>query len=200
MSWQVSGRSMELCSCNMLCPCWLGPEGKPDTDWCGGAFAFDIERGNSDGVDLAGTTVAVGALWPGNFFSGNGTARLYVSEDASAEQRRELEAIFSGRKGGLLAPLWGAVVKQWLPVEITRVDIEWGDKPTLAVGKVGDVTLTPLKDQAGRATKVTGAAAQGAFQLESMDLASSKGSRWADPGLREWQGDSGTMHRFSWSA
>ena len=30
MGWQLSGRSVELCSCKMLCPCWLGPEGSPD--------------------------------------------------------------------------------------------------------------------------------------------------------------------------
>ena len=30
MSWKVSGRSIELCSCKMLCPCWLGPDGEPD--------------------------------------------------------------------------------------------------------------------------------------------------------------------------
>ena len=50
MSWQLSGRSLELCNCKMLCPCWLGPEGQP-------------------------------------------------------EQRRSLEAIFTGKNGGLLAPL-----------------------------------------------------------------------------------------------
>ncbi|MBI3048681.1 MAG: hypothetical protein HYY76_10275 [Acidobacteria bacterium] len=56
-----------------------------------------------------------------------------------------------------------------------------------------------MKDQAGRSTKVEGAPAQAAFQPESMDLASAKGNRWSDPKLREWQGDSGTLHRFSWS-
>ena len=199
MPWQLAGRSMELCNCNMLCPCWLGPEGKPDQVWCGGAFAFDIERGNSDGLDLSGTKVALAAQWPGNFFGGNGTARLYISESADAQQRQELEAIFSGKRGGLLAPLWAAVVTQWLPAEVTKVEISWAATPTLVVGGVGQVKLTPLKDQAGRSTKVAGAAAQGAFQLESMDLASSKGSRWSDPKLREWQGDSGTMHQFNWS-
>jgi hypothetical protein len=200
MSWQLAGRSMELCNCNMLCPCWLGPEGKPDQGWCGGAFGFDIEKGSSDGVDLSGTRVALAAQWPGNFFGGNGTARLYLSESANAQQRQELEAIFLGKKGGLLAPLWAAVITQWLPTEITKIDIGWGETPMLAVGGVGQVKLTPMKDQSGRATKVAGAAAQGAFQLESMDLASSKGSRWTDPKLREWQGDSGTMHQFNWSA
>jgi len=200
MAWQLSGRSVELCSCSMLCPCWLGPEGKPDQGWCAGAFGFDIERGNSDGVNLGGTRVVLAAQWPGNFFGGNGTARLYLGDGASAQQRQELEAIFSGKKGGLFAPLWDAVITNWLPTEITKIDIGWGDTPTLSVGTFGQAKLTPLKDQAGRSTKVQGAAAQAAFQLASMDLASSKGSRWSDPKLREWQGDSGTLHQFNWSA
>ena len=84
--------------------------------------------------------------------------------------------------------------------EATKIEIGWGDSPSLRVGTVAEVTLTPLKDQAGRPTRVEGAAAQAAFQLASMDLASSKGSRWSDPQLREWQGDSGTLHEFNWSA
>ena len=200
MAWQLSGRSMELCSCKMLCPCWLGPEGQPDQGWCGGAFAFDVQRGSSDSVDLSGTKVALSFVWPGNFFGGNGTARCYIGDDAKPEQRRELEAIFTGKKGGLLAPLWGAVVSSWLPTEATRIEIGWGDSPSLSVGNVAQAKLTPLKDQAGRPTRVEGAAAQAAFQLASMDLASSKGSRWSDPKLREWQGDSGTLHEFNWSA
>ena len=55
MSWQLSGRSVELCSCKVLCPCWLGPEGTPDQGWCGGTLGFDIQRGISDGIDLDGT-------------------------------------------------------------------------------------------------------------------------------------------------
>ena len=186
MGWQASGRSVELCNCNMLCPCWLGPEGKPDEGWCG--------------ADLGGTKVALTAGWPGNFFGGNGTARLYVDEGASPEQRRELEAIFSGKKGGVLEGLWGAVIGKWLPTETTRVEIGWGESPSLRVGNVGEATLAPLKDGTGKPTRIEGAAAQAAFQFASMDLASSKGSRWSDPQLRQWQGDSGTLAQFDWSA
>jgi hypothetical protein len=47
---------------------------------------------------------------------------------------------------------------------------------------------------------VQGAAAQAAFQSASMQVASSKGSRWSDPELRPWEGDSSTLHTFTWSA
>ena len=200
MVWSVSGRSIELCSCKMLCPCWLGAEGEPDQGWCSGAFAFDIQEGNADGVSLGGFKVAFTGEWPGNFFGGNGTARLYIDEGANADQRRELEAIFSGKKGGHLEALFGAVITKWLPAQATKIDIQWGDNPSLTVGTVGQGRLQPMKDAAGRPTKVQGAAAQAGFQIESMDLASSKGSRWADPELRSWEGDSGTLHSFNWSA
>ena len=200
MAWKVSGQSMELCSCNMLCPCWLGPDGQPDKGWCGGGFAFDVQEGSADGVNLNGTRVFLAAEWPGNFFLGSGTARLYIGEGASADQRRELEAIFSGNKGGHLEPLFGAVISKWLPAQTAKIDIGWGDNPSLTVGSVGQATLQPMKDAAGRPTRVQGAAAQAGFQIESMGLASSKGSRFADPDMRAWEGDSGTLHTFNWSA
>jgi len=200
MAWQVSGQSLELCSCKMLCPCWLGPEGQPDQGWCGGAFVFDVRSGKSDGVDLGGSKVVLGAEWPANFFHGNGTARLYIDAHASADQQRELGAIFAGNKGGHLEGLFGAVVSKWLPVQLTNIDVKWGDNPSVTVGEVGRVNLQPIKDPAGRPTKVQGAAAQAGFQIDSMDLASSKGSRWTDPDMRAWEGDSGTLHSFNWSA
>jgi hypothetical protein len=200
MAWSMRGRSMELCSCTMLCPCWLGPEVEPDQGWCSGVFAFDIQEGNSDGVDLGGSKVAFTGEWPANFFGGNGTARVYVDERASADQRRELEAIFSGKKGGHLEALFGAVITKWLPAQATTVDLQWGDNPSLTVGNVGRASLKPIKDPAGQPTKVQGAAAQAGFQIDGMDLASARGSRWADPDLRGWEGDSGTLHAFSWKA
>ena len=96
--------------------------------------------------------------------------------------------------------MFGAVIAKWLPAQAVAVDIKWGDKPSIKVGDVGQVTLDPVKDAAGRVTRVEGAAAQAGFQIEGMDLASSKGSKWSDPDLRAWTGDSGTIHKFNWQA
>ena len=43
-----------------------------------------------------------------------------------------------------------------------------------------------------------GAVGLGALQVESMHLANAKGSRWSDPDLRAWDGDSGSLQRFDW--
>ncbi len=200
MAWTVSGRSVELCNCEMMCPCWLGPEKEPDKGWCASGFAWDIQTGESNGVDLGGTKVAFRADWPNNFFAGEGTARLYIDEAASSDQRQELDAIFRGQAGGPIEGLWSAVIGDWLPTQETSIEIEWGETPTIKVGSVADLTMHPLKDANGKRATVQGAAAMAAFQIESMELASSAGNTWSDPDLRPLEGDSGTLHEFNWSS
>jgi len=200
MAWQVSGRSLDLCSCKMWCPCWLGPEIEPDEGWCAHTFAFEIRQGNSDGVDLSRTTVAMTGDWPANFYLGGGKARLYLDETATEDQRGELGAIFSGKKGGHLEKLWGAVIDEWLPAKVASVAISWGEKPTLSVNGIGQATMQPLSNGAGKPTIVSGAMSQAGLQIDSMNLASSDGSQWSDPDFRSWKGSSGNIHEFDWSS
>jgi hypothetical protein len=184
----------------MMCPCWLGPEGEPDQEWCSAAFGFEIETGQSDGVDLSDTRVALAADWPGNFFHGNGTGRLYLDARATKQQHAELEAIFSGKKGGMFQAVFGGVISSWRPAQVTNVDIQWGDTSSLTVGAVANAKLKALQDGTGKPTRVSGAVAHAALQIDGMQVASAKGSRWADPDMRSWDGDSGTLHSFDWSA
>ena len=101
MAWQMSGQLIESCSCNMFCPCWFTVQELMIMDrGCASAIAFRTRDGNSDGVPLGGRTVVFAVDFPGpTLFDGNGTARLYIDESASADQRRELEAICSGGRG-----------------------------------------------------------------------------------------------------
>jgi hypothetical protein len=199
MAWQISGEMMEFCNCRMMCPCWFGPEGEPDNTWCASAFGFTIANGQSDGVDLGGAKVAMAAEWPGNFFAGNGTARVYLDNRASDAQRRELAAIFGGQKGGMFAAVFGGVVSKWLPAQTVAINMASAATTSLSVGDVGKAELKPLQNGAGKPTNVTGSVAQGALQVEGMQLASAKGSRWADPQMRAWEADSGTLHSFAWN-
>ena len=200
MSWEISGQSIELCNCKMLCPCFFGPEGEPDEGWCGACLGFDVQAGSSNGVDLGNTKVVFLGEWPSNFFRGGGSARLYLDENNSVDQRAVLEKIFSGKDGGHLQPLWGATIDNWLPSSTATLDINWGDTPSIVVSDVGSATMKPLRDDNGQATRVTGAAAHLGFQWDGMDLASSIGSRWTDPDLQEWDGNSGTLHEFNWTS
>ncbi len=199
MAWRMTGRWIETCSCELFCPCWFGPPAAPDQGWCSGAVVADIEQGTSDGVDLSGLTVVFVGDWPGDFNLGNGTARLYIDERATVEQRRELEAICSGQKGGMWEA-FAASITQWRPAQAVKIDVQWGDSPTVRVGSIGQIGLQPLKDAAGRPAQVVGAAVMAALQLERLDVARSQGTQFADPEMRQWSsGGSGDVSSFNWT-
>ena len=63
----------------------------------------------------------------------------------------------------------------------------------------GDNLWTMDADGAGKTATVQGTAAQGAFQSTSMEIASAKGTRWTEPDVRDWEGDSGTLHKVHWA-
>lgn len=202
MGWQIKGQLIESCSCNMLCPCWFGVQELMvmDQGYCASALAFLVERGNSDGVDLAARSVVWAVDFPGpTLFDGNGTARLYVDEGASSEQRQELEAIFQGKKGGPMEPL-NALIAKWLPTQSSRIGVkEEGDVVTVDVGKVGQVRSERLRDAAGRAMTLQGGGFVADFHMEELELAPSS-SRWSDPDLRQFTTKSGGRGMFTWSA
>ena len=197
MAWHMTGQLIEACSCKSACPCTLGPA-EPDQGWCSGALTFSIQRGESDGVNLAGRKVVWLVDLPEDFVSGNGTVRVYVDDGADANQTRELDAIFTGKKGGP-GEVLASLVKTWLPTLQARIVIGGGDDPSVAVGDVGHVQLKRIADEKGRVAKLVNAPVLGAIQVETADLARSDGSRFADPKMRRWEsGGHGSMSPFSW--
>src|ERR1043165_6553875 len=103
MAWSLTAEVIESCSCNMLCPCWFAVKELMvfDRDYCATPLLFRIRQGSAEGVDLAGIALVVAVDFPGpTLFDGNATARLYLSDSASEEQRKELEPIFQGKRGG----------------------------------------------------------------------------------------------------
>jgi len=200
MAWHVAGQMHELCSCNFVCPCWFGPA-EPDRGWCSGAIIFAVRQGEADGIDLADRTVMLLADWPGDFWAGDGTARLYLDARATPEQRQALEDIFSGKRGGPMEPVSAAVIKEWLPAQTAPIEIDWGEAATTGrVGDVGQIEARRVTNDAGQPSTVQGAAAMAAFQLDRLQVARAAGSRFADPQLRRWDADSGTTGPFDWRA
>ena len=197
MGWHMTGQLIEACSCKAICPCVLGPA-EPDQGWCSGALTFVVQQGESDGVELRGRKVVFLIDLPKDFASGNGTARLYVDDGADGRQRQELESIFTGKKGGPGVVL-GSLVTKWLPTQTAAITIDEGDNPSVTVGALGKVRLQRIKDEAGRTTKLLNAPALGAVQVDTMDLARSDGSRFADPQMRRWEGGGhGSLSPFTW--
>lgn len=198
MAWKLSGQLLASCSCNLICPCLFGPA-KPDQGWCSGALVFDIRQGNADGVNLGGTKVVFAFDLPGDFLGGNGTGRLYIDEGASAEQRRELEAIFTGKKGGAFEML-NSLMTKWLPTETVKTEIA-ADQSSVRVGSVGELKLQLVQTEDGRQTTLQHAPIFVGFGVERSNVARGDGSQWSDPQMRRWtSGGEGGISAFTLSA
>ena len=202
MAWNVSGILSEACSCNVACPCWLGVKELMvmDQGWCDTTFLFQIEQGNSEGVELAGRIVVVAGDFPGpTLMDGNGTIRLYIDDGATDDQHRELEGIFSGAKGSPMEILAGLVTKL-LPTQIVKIDIQTENgNLTASVGSYGGIKSNPMKDEAGNPTVIQNAMLFQHLQFGDPQIAPS-GHRWTDPDLpRAFDTVSGSRTTFAWS-
>ncbi len=199
VGWQLSGRFHEFCNCDLLCPCLFDVTARPDQGWCGTVLIFDIERGGSNGVDLAGRRAVVAINIPSTFAEGNFTARLYLDDGADASQQGTLEQIFTGQQGGP----WEAVAPafaQWLPMKTAPITVQWGDTPEIVIGDVGRVVSVPRVDPSGRPTQVDGTEALAAFEFGApIQPARTNGSQFADPDLPGVEGNSGFMGTFRWT-
>jgi hypothetical protein len=205
MPWTVSGEMIETCSCNMLCPCWYGVRELMvmDQGWCASPILFRLRDGTADGVPLSGLTLALALFFPGpTLYDGNATARLYLEDTASADQRRALEPIMQGKRGGPMQILAG-LITTWLPTQTTPITVQEANGTIRAtVGRVGQIHSQRLKNDAGQPMTMqhVGFAVALQFDQQRAELAPSAGTRWADPDLpRQWESKSGAVGTFTWS-
>jgi hypothetical protein len=185
----------------MFCPCWFLVKELMimDQGWCASAIAFRVRVGNADSVNLGGRTLVFGVDFPGpTLFDGNATARLYLDEGASGDQRRELESIFQGQKGGPMAAI-SPLISKWLPTQAADISVkDEGESITITVANVGEVQSRRLQDGDGRGFELRGGGFVAALGMEVADLAPSA-STWSDPDLRKFETKSGARGDFTWS-
>src|SRR5215204_6007809 len=108
MAYEIEGRLLEVCTCNVLCPCWVGED--PDFKTCDTVIACGIEQGSIEGVNVDGLTMAVSAHIPKNILIPKSwKAVVFVDERATAEQEGVLLKLFTGQLGGAIADLAGLI-------------------------------------------------------------------------------------------
>jgi hypothetical protein len=103
MSWHIRGTYFESCNCDVICPCRRVngvPGGRSTHGVCMGVLSWLIEDGAVDDVDLSGLPVAMAIRYYDDKPRSPWTWVLYLDDEATAEQRAALEAIFSGALGG----------------------------------------------------------------------------------------------------
>ena len=117
MAWNIEGMYYENCSCDAVCPCtWSNLVRGATNDDCRVALLFEVEGGEIEGVDVAGTTCVVIMQTPRQMLEGNFKAGLIIDEDATAEQADMLTQVFSGAAGGPMAGL-APLIGEFLGVE-----------------------------------------------------------------------------------
>jgi hypothetical protein len=152
-TYDLYGQLLEVCSCDVLCPCWIGED--PDGGVCEGVVAWKVERGQVKGVDVSGLTLAVIAHIPGNVLHGNWKAVVALSDTATPEQEEAMLSVFTGQLGGPIADLAGLVgeVVAVEKVPITSNIVE--GKGKLIIGDLVEGDLEPYQGATGNTTALS---------------------------------------------
>ena len=200
MAWNLKGRYVETCSCDLICPCNASMAHGATYDYCRVVLGFDITEGEIEGTDIGGLKIAVIADTPKVMTEGNWRLGVFVDETASDEQADKLVAVFSGQLGGpmeAVVPLIG----EMRGVERAAIEItDDGLRHSVRVGDAIDFEIediVPFGVETGEPVRF-----QGMFHPVGSDLtmAEAKRSRINAFGI-EYEGKTGlSTSEFSWAA
>ena len=105
-AYSLEGTLLEACSCEVLCPCWIGED--PDMGYCHSFNAYHFERGTIRDVDVSGLSLVVVCIIPGNVLApASWRVVQFVDERADDDQLAAILDAYQGRLGGPLADLAG---------------------------------------------------------------------------------------------
>ena len=150
MAYKLEGSLLEVCTCKVLCPCWIGED--PDFGTCDGTFGWHIDKGEIEGVDVSGLTFGLLAHIPGNILEGNWRGVVFIDENASPEQEHALINVFTGKLGGPVAD-FASLIGEVVSVERAPIAFEVeGGKGTLKIGANVYASLEPYKGGTGAST------------------------------------------------
>jgi hypothetical protein len=150
MNYRVEGRLLEICTCKILCPCWVG--GDPDGGTCDSSMAWRIDAGTIEGIDVSGRTIALSIHMPGNVLKGRWRAVVYIDDQSTLEQYDAILKVWTGQLGGAIADLVGLISEV---ITVERVPIDFAvveGRGTLTVGQDVVAELAPFQGTTARPT------------------------------------------------
>jgi hypothetical protein len=153
MAYHLKGSLLEVCTCKILCPCWVGED--PDFGDCKSAMAWKFDEGTIDGVDVAGRTVALAVHIPGNVLDGNWKVTMFIDDGATDEQAEALQALYSGQKGGPIVDLIKLVGEVTSVEHVPITHTVEGGEGTLKIGDVAEARLAPFRGATGEVTTLS---------------------------------------------
>jgi hypothetical protein len=155
-AYDLEGSLLEVCTCDTLCPCWIGED--PDGGTCQSVLAYHFDRGTIKGVDVSGLTVASAVFIPGNILAGNWKQVLFIDDQASDEQAEAMIEMMTGKLGGPMADL-AQLVGERMAIERAAISHEVSDgKGTLRVGDFISAEMHPYAGPDGTTTTLNNSA------------------------------------------
>jgi hypothetical protein len=199
MSWNLTGSYFETCNCNVVCPCTASLALGATNDRCKVTLVFHIEKGEVEGTDVSGLTVAAIADTPKVMTDGNWRLGVFIDAAASDGQADKLGGVFSGSLGGPMAAL-GPLVSDSLGVQ--RAPIEVRQEGLMHSVRIGDAIdfevedVVPFGIESGQPAKLTGI-----FHPAGSELTIAHATRSKIDGFGiAYEGKSGfSTSQFSWS-
>lgn len=150
MAYRLEGSMLEVCSCHAICPCWIGLA--PDGGHCEGTIAWNFDKGDIDGVDVSGLTIAMASYIPGVAVDGNWKVAVFVDDKATPEQEEAILNVYTGKKGGPVADL-AQLIGEVVSVERAPItfDVE-KNRGSLRIGSDISGELQPFEGATGELT------------------------------------------------
>jgi hypothetical protein len=149
-AYELEGSLLEVCTCDTLCPCWIGED--PDGGTCQSVIAYHFDRGAIKGIDVSGLTIAAAVFIPGNILEGNWKQVLFIDDQASDEQAEAMTEMMTGKLGGPMADL-AQLVGERVAIERASISHEVSDgKGRLTVGDFISAEMHPYTGPDGTTT------------------------------------------------
>ena len=142
--WRIAGTYIEFCNCDPGCGCnFRGVPTSPEGN-CEAIITHVIERGEFDGLDLAGATVSWALWWPGPIHEKGGRGHAYVDCE-SDEQFDVLRRVWRGEEGYGLFEIFNSTLEEPSTVDRATLDVSVdGRNSRVSINGVGEAVMTPL--------------------------------------------------------
>ncbi len=145
--WHARGLLFENCSCQLVCPGHLHFEQLCTHERCRGYWAIRIDEGQFGGTALAGTRAIVAFDSPQRMLTGGWTEAIVLDAAATPDQRRALETILTGARGGPWAVLARFVGRR---LATRALPIEFDDEPATKRARIAGVLDASITNIRGR--------------------------------------------------
>jgi hypothetical protein len=202
MAWHLEGSFLESCPCDSVCPCATSAFTAPaDVERCRIVFAWHIDSGEVEGVDVSGLNLAMFGDTPAVMGDGNWRVGMFMDASASQEQAEKLAAVFSGRLGGPME-MFANLTGENLGMEIAPIEFaDDGRRHRVQIGDFAEVEVedfVPPQTPDGEVYKLTNI-----FHPvnSTLNIGNTTASRFNAFGQEfSFEGKWGSSTEFSWAA